>query len=406
MGQLHPSFIVGIGGSAGALNAYKAFLDALPSNTGMAFVIGSQIHPTANSQLADILSHHTKMPVTLASAAMPIRANRVYVIPPNADLLIESCTFKVATPRASRDEQIDLLFSSLAEAMGARAIGIIFSGYGGDGTEGCKHIKANGGKTFAQDMSAEVDGMSLSAQASGCVDFVLPPGKIPAELQRLVRTIATQKKHDFDPKMFLTTIGEGRTIVLAPAKQTLFTQGDAADTVFYIQKGKVRLTVVSEKGKEATIAILNPGDFCGEGGLAGQPLRMGSATALTDCELMRIEKRAMMLALHRENTMSDLFTAYLLGRNIRYEEDLVDQLFSSSEKRLARILILLAHFGKEGVPETVIPKISQETLADMVGTTRSRVSFFMNRFRKLGFINYGGGGLQVHSSLLNVVLHD
>ena len=406
MGQLHPSFIVGIGGSAGALNAYKAFLDALPSNTGMAFVIGSQIHPTANSQLADILSHHTKMPVTLASAAMPIRANRVYVIPPNADLLIESRTFKVATPRASRDERIDLLLSSLAEAMGARAIGIIFSGYGGDGTEGCKHIKANGGNTFAQDMSAEVDGMPLSAQASGCIDFVLPPGKIPAELQRLVRTIATKKKHDFDPKMFLATIGEGRIIVLVPGKQTIFAQGDAADTVFYIQKGKVRLTVVSEKGKEATIAILNPGDFCGEGGLAGQPLRMGSATALTDCELMRIEKRAMMIALHRESTLSDLFTAYLLGRNIRYEEDLVDQLFSSSEKRLARMLILLAQFGKEGKPETVIPKISQETLANMVGTTRSRVSFFMNRFRKLGFINYGEGGLQVHSSLLNVVLHD
>jgi CRP-like cAMP-binding protein len=290
--------------------------------------------------------------------------------------------------------------------MGARAIGIIFSGYGGDGTEGCKHIKANGGKTFAQDMSAEVDGMPLSAQASGCIDFVLPPGKIPAELQRLVRTIATKKKHDFDPKMFLATIGEGRIIVLVPGKQTIFAQGDAADTVFYIQKGKVRLTVVSEKGKEATIAILNPGDFCGEGGLAGQPLRMGSAIAMTDCELMRVDKKAMMLALHHEHTLSDMFTAYLLGRNIRYEADLVDQLFSSSEKRLARVLLLLSHFGKEGVPETVIPKISQETLADMVGTTRSRVSFFMNRFRKLGFVDYGEGGLQVHSSLLNVVLHD
>src|ERR1019366_5459100 len=316
MGQLHPNFIVGIGGSAGALNAYKVFLDALPSNTGMAFVIGSQIHPTANSQLAHILSRHTKMPVTLASTAMPIRANRVYVIPPHT----------------SRNEQIDSLFSSLAEAMRTRAIGIILSGYGGDGTEGCKHIKAQGGKTFAQDMSAEVDGMPLSAQASGCIDFILPLGKIPAELQRLIRTIAPKKKHDFDPKLFLATIGEGRNIVLVPGKQTIFTQGDAADTVFYIQKGKVRLTVVSEKGKEATIAILNPGDFCGEGGLAGQPLRMGSATALTDCELMRIEKTAMMLALHRESTLSDLFTAYLLGRNIRYEADLVDQLFSSSEK--------------------------------------------------------------------------
>ena len=169
----------------------------------------------------------------------------------------------------------------------------------------------------------------------------------------------------------------------------------------------MRLTVVSEIGKEATLGILSEGDFFGEGGLAGQPLRMGSATAMTDCELMRIDKKAMMLALHREHTFSDLFVAYLLARNIRYEADLVDQLFSSSEKRLARILLLLAHFGKEGVPETVIPKISQETLAEMVGTTRSRVSFFMNKFRKLGFVNYNGGsGLQVHSSLLNVVLHD
>lgn len=191
-----------------------------------------------------------------------------------------------------------------------------------------------------------------------------------------------------------------------PRRQTIFTQGDSADAVFYIQQGKVRLTVVSTIGKEATLGILNAGDFFGEGCLAGQPLRMGSATAMTDCELMRIDKKAMMLALHQEHTLSDLFTAYLLGRNIRYEEDLVDQLFNSSEKRLARTLLLLAHFGKEGVPEAVVPKISQETLAEMVGTTRSRVSFFMNRFRKLGFVDYGESGLQVHSSLLNVVLHD
>ena len=152
--------------------------------------------------------------------------------------------------------------------------------------------------------------------------------------------------------------------------------------------------------------MLSEGEFFGEGGLAGQPLRMGSATAMTDCEFLRIDKKAMMLALHREHKFSDLFVAYLLARNIRYEEDLVDQLFNSSEKRLARILLLLAHFGKEGAPETVIPKISQETLADMIGTTRSRVSFFMNRFRKLGFVDYGESGLQVHSSLLNIVLHD
>jgi CRP-like cAMP-binding protein len=290
--------------------------------------------------------------------------------------------------------------------MGVRAIGIILSGYDGDGTEGCKYIKANGGTTFAQDRSAEVEGMPLSAQASGCVDFVLPPHKIPHELQRLVRTIAIEKKRNFDPKRFLATIGKGRKIVLVPKKQAIYSQGGACDAVFYIQKGKVRLSVVSKNGKEATIGILNPGDFFGEGGLAGQPLRMGTAIAMTDCELMRVDQKAMMLALHREHTLSDMFTAYLLGRNIRYEEDLVDQLFSSSEQRLARILLLLAHFGKEGVPETVIPKISQDTLADMVGTTRSRVSFFMNRFRKLGFVDYGESGLQVHSSLLNVVLHD
>jgi CRP/FNR family cyclic AMP-dependent transcriptional regulator len=177
--------------------------------------------------------------------------------------------------------------------------------------------------------------------------------------------------------------------------------------VFYIQTGKVRLTVVSKIGKEATLGILSEGEFFGEGGLAGQPLRMGSATAMTDCELLRIDNKAMILALRREHAFSDLFVAYLLARNIRYEEDLVDQLFNSSEKRLARILLILAHFGKEGAHETVIPKISQETLAEMIGTTRSRVSFFMNRFRRLGFLDYdGGSGLQVHSSLLNVVLHD
>jgi CRP/FNR family cyclic AMP-dependent transcriptional regulator len=222
----------------------------------------------------------------------------------------------------------------------------------------------------------------------------------------LPTTALAKKGRDFDPRKFLATIGEGRKVVAFSKKQTIFTQGDAADSVFYLQEGRVRLAVVSKIGKEATLAILSEGEFFGEGGLAGQPLRMGSATALTDCELLQIDKKAMMLALHREHTFSDLFVAYLLARNIRYEEDLVDQLFNSSEKRLARILLLLARFGKEGVPETVIPKVSQETLAEMVGTTRSRVSFFMNRFRKLGFVDYGGSGLQVHSSLLNIVLHD
>ncbi len=218
--------------------------------------------------------------------------------------------------------------------------------------------------------------------------------------------VAAKLKRDFDPKLFLSTIGKGRRVVSFSKKQIIFSQGDAADAIFYIQQGKVRLTVVSKVGKEAILGILGEGNFFGEGSMAGQSLRMGSASAMTDCELLRIEKKEMMEALHREHTFSDLFVAYLLARSIRYEEDLVDQLFNSSEKRLARILLLLAQFGKEGVPEIVIPKISQETLAEMVGTTRSRVSFFMNRFRKLGFLDYGEGGLQVHSSLLTVVLHD
>jgi CRP/FNR family transcriptional regulator, cyclic AMP receptor protein len=210
---------------------------------------------------------------------------------------------------------------------------------------------------------------------------------------------------EFDPHAFLATIGEGRKAMLFPKKQTIFAQGDRADAVFYLQTGKAKLTVVSKTGKEATIGILSDGSFFGEGSLAGQPLRMGSATAMTDCAVLRIDKKAMVDALHREHEFSDLFVAYLLARNVRYEEDLVDQLFNSSEKRLARVLLMLAHFGKDGVPETVIPKISQESLAEMIGTTRSRVSFFMNRFRKLGFIHYNGG-LEVHSSLLSVVLHD
>jgi CRP/FNR family cyclic AMP-dependent transcriptional regulator len=221
--------------------------------------------------------------------------------------------------------------------------------------------------------------------------------------------MSIKKNREFDPRTFLATIGEGRKSLAVSKKRGIFTQGDAADAVFYIQKGKVRLSVVSKTGKEAIIGILNEGNFFGEGSLAGQALRMGSAVSMTDCHLLRIDKKAMMNALHREHAFSDMFVAYLLARNIRYEEDLVDQLFNSSEKRLARVLLMLAHFGKEGVPESVVPKISQETLAEMVGTTRSRVSFFMNRFRKLGFIHYSGGeegGLQVHSSLLNVVLHD
>src|SRR5579864_1918073 len=209
----------------------------------------------------------------------------------------------------------------------------------------------------------------------------------------------------FDPKTFLARAEKGRTLVDYRKNGKVFAQGDAADSVFYIQKGKIKLTVVSQHGKEAVVAILGAGDFFGEGCLAGQPQRMASATTLSDCSITRLEKAGVIHLLHDQPAFSELFLHHLLSRNIRIEEDLVDQLFNSSEKRLARVLLLLANFGKEGKPEPVIPKISQETLAEIVGTTRSRVSFFMNRFRKLGFVHYNGG-IEVHSSLLNVVLHD
>src|SRR6202047_1111836 len=216
-----------------------------------------------------------------------------------------------------------------------------------------------------------------------------------------------KKKLDFNPHAFLSTIGKGRYMASFQKKNTIFAQGDSTDGLFFVQTGKVRLSVVSEGGKEATLGILGEGDFFGEGGLAGQLLRMSSATAMTDCVLLHIERKAMMRALSLEQKLSAMFLKYLLKRNIRYQDDLVDQLFNSSEKRLARVLLLMAQFGQEGVSQMSVPRLSQETLAEMVGTTRSRVSFFMNRFRKLGFINYDvGDNLRVHSSLLNVVLND
>jgi CRP-like cAMP-binding protein len=213
-------------------------------------------------------------------------------------------------------------------------------------------------------------------------------------------------KPPFDPQVFLAKVGEGRTIADYRKNQKIFSQGDPADAIFYIQQGKVKLTVVSNQGKEAVIGLLGLHDFFGEGCLAGQPLRMATAVALSECLIVRLEKRGTMRVLHDEPTFSELFLSYLLSRNTRLEEDLVDQLFNSSEKRLARVLLLLANFGKEGKPEPVVPKISQETLAEIIGTTRARVSFFMNKFRKLGLIDYNGGGVEVHSSLMNIVLHD
>jgi CRP-like cAMP-binding protein len=214
-----------------------------------------------------------------------------------------------------------------------------------------------------------------------------------------------KSKASFDLKAFLSNANGDRTIAEYRANHRIFAQGEAANSLFYIKNGEIKLTVLSKQGKEAVVAILKGGDFFGEGCLAGQSVRMASAIAMSECSVMEVEKAVVVRLLREEPSFSELFMAHLLSRNIRIEEDLVDQLFNSSEKRLARVLLLLANFGKEGTPQTVIPKISQETLAEIIGTTRSRVSFFMNRFRKLGFVDYNGG-LKVHSSLLNIVLHD
>ena len=220
-----------------------------------------------------------------------------------------------------------------------------------------------------------------------------------------MKTVAGKRAPSFDPKVFLTKVGNGKTTERAPVGHLIFSQGDAADAVFYLKRGRVKLTVVSQEGREAVVAILGHGDFFGEGCLAGQLVCMASATTMEPSTIMRIGRAAMIQILQDESSFSKLFMSYLLARNERIQEDLVDHLFNSAEKRLARILLLLAHYGKEGKPEGIIPKISQDTLAGMIGTTRSRVSAFLNKFRRLGFINYNGK-MEIHSSLLNIILHD
>jgi CRP/FNR family cyclic AMP-dependent transcriptional regulator len=217
--------------------------------------------------------------------------------------------------------------------------------------------------------------------------------------------MVSKRKPPFDPKVFLSKVNGGRLISDYRKDQIVYTQGDPADSVFYIQSGKIKTTVVSEQGKEAVVAVLGTSDFFGEGCLTGQPLRLSTVSAMTQSVIVRIAKADVIRVIHEESAFAELFIAHLLSRNIRVEEDLVDQLFNSSEKRLARVLLLLANFGKESQPEPILAKISQETLAEMIGTTRSRVSFFMNKFRELGLIDYNGH-IEVHSSLLNVVLHD
>jgi CRP/FNR family cyclic AMP-dependent transcriptional regulator len=246
--------------------------------------------------------------------------------------------------------------------------------------------------------------------AAAANPVLIPPSSRTVPAGRKSRAGTGRKgRASFDPKTFLARVGDGRNLAKYRKGQIVFSQGDTCDAVFYIQKGKVKVTVVSEQGKEAVVAILGTEEFFGEGCLAGQVQRMSTVTAMTDAVIVRLEKAAIVRVIHQEPAFSEMFIAHLLGRTIRVEADLVDQLFNSSEKRLARMHLLLSNFGKETRPEPVIAKISQETLAEMIGTTRSRVSFFMNKFRKLGFIEYNGSmenGIEVHSSLLNVVLHE
>jgi len=233
----------------------------------------------------------------------------------------------------------------------------------------------------------------------------MPDGKDAGMTRRKIAPTKTRGSRRFDPAVFLETAAKGRVITTHSKKQVIFAQGDAADAVFYIKKGKVKVTVVSAQGKEAVVAIMGVDEFVGEGCLIGQPKRLATASAMTECVMMRVDKAEISRVLQNEPAFSQMFVSHILTRNARIEEDLVDQLFNSTEKRLARVLLLLANFGKEGRPEPINAKISQETLAEMIGTTRSRVSHFMNKFRQLGFIDYNGH-LEIHSSLLSVVLND
>jgi CRP-like cAMP-binding protein len=251
---------------------------------------------------------------------------------------------------------------------------------------------------------------SLLRKAPSCGTFTSDVGGLNGKIGGSPRGPKTDMPSNtnqatFDPREFLAKVGEGKTILEFRKDEIVFAQGDVASTVFYIQQGRVKVVVISEQGKEAVVGILGPGQFFGEGCMNGHSLRIATTTAMEECLITVITKAAMLAALHDQPKFSELFMAYLLTRNSRIEEDLIDQLFNSSEKRLARLLLLLANFGKEGNPQPITPNISQETLAEMIGTTRSRVSFFMNRFRKLGFISYNGK-IEVNSSLLNAVLYD
>jgi CRP-like cAMP-binding protein len=414
MGMLLPTFIVGVGGSAGALNAYKALLDALPPNTGMAFLLLSSVNPTASSQLADILSRHTKMEVRVASMEMPIRRNSVYVIPPNANLLIDKYAFKAVSPQITRSNPLDLFLISLAEAMGERAIGIILSGYGRDGADGCKYIKARGGIVFAQDTSAEVDGMPLSAQASGCVDFVLSPSRIADELRVLVRSskkrsaARTRKKQEAEAGVPEAPAPYNNALLAAfpvevqirlfphleltrmPLGKVLSGSGDILRYVYFPTDSIVSLLHVMGDGDSSEVAVV------GADGVVGIALFMGGESALSQA-VVQSDGFAYRLMGQR---LKDEFNRHgqLMLLLLRYTQALITQmtqmaacnLHHSIDQRLCRCLLLRL----DRLPGNKLA-MTQELLSNILGVRREGITEAAGRLLRLGVINYTRGHIEV-----------
>jgi CRP-like cAMP-binding protein len=406
MDKARPNFIVGIGGSAGGLSAYKALLGALPSTLGMAFVVVSHIDPDAQSQLVQILSRHTKMPVLLASMSMPILRNHVYVIPPNSDLLIERHSFKVVSPRSRRNSQVDVFFASLAEAVGTRAIGIILSGYHGDGTAGCKRIKAKGGTTFAQDKSAEVSGMPLSAQASGCIDFVLPPNKIPDQLARLV---AASKKKEAKADTFPTSTFEQNYLLGAlpvevqdrvfprleltpmPLGKVLYEPGDTLRYVYFPTDSIVSLLFEMDNGETSEIAVV------GNDGLIGISLFMGGestpsrAVVQSAGRAYRLPGQLLKNEFNRHSKMMLLLLRYTQALMTQMTQTAACNLHHSIDQRLCRSLLLRLDRLSNDNKLT----LTQDQLANVLGVRREGVTEAAGKLLRLGVIKYARGRITV-----------
>jgi CRP-like cAMP-binding protein len=405
MKTLDPHFVVGIGGSAGALSAYKAFFEELPATTGMAFVVIVQMNPASNDQLASVLSRHTRMPVIVPSTGMPIRKNHVYVIPSNSDLCIDRDSFKVISPRKNKGDVVDCFLMSLAEALGPRAIAIILSGHGHDGTAGCKRIKAMGGTTFTQDQSAEIAGMAASAQASGSVDFVLPPGKIAAELQRLVRsakpggplasafeTSARQQNHLIEalPAAVKDRLLPELELVALPVGKALYDSGEILRDIYFPTSSLVSLLYVMGNGQSSELAVV------GNDGLVGVALFMGGESTSSKA-VVQIAGYAYRLPGQRLKDEFNRHGAMMLSL-LRYTQALITQmtqtaacnLHHSIDQRLCRCLLLRL----DRLPSAKVI-LTQETLSYILGVRREGVTEAAGRLLKLGVIEYSRGQITV-----------